>query len=75
MVELFGNTDCLGTREVIKVHKEKQANGRVFEKVNAVNCSCTGIRMYRTLILSQFEIKAADSKLFETNLQYFKRYF
>uniref|UniRef100_A0A914VPZ3 long-chain-fatty-acid--CoA ligase n=1 Tax=Plectus sambesii TaxID=2011161 RepID=A0A914VPZ3_9BILA len=33
MVKKYGDANCLGTREVIKVHQEKQDNGRVFEKL------------------------------------------
>ncbi|GMR61663.1 hypothetical protein PMAYCL1PPCAC_31858 [Pristionchus mayeri] len=28
----YGDADCLGTREVLQVHKEKQPNGKIFEK-------------------------------------------
>ncbi|VDM57457.1 unnamed protein product [Angiostrongylus costaricensis] len=28
----FSNSDCFGTREVLCIHKEKQKNGRIFEK-------------------------------------------
>ncbi|UMM41877.1 hypothetical protein L5515_017942 [Caenorhabditis briggsae] len=31
-VRRYGNLPCMGTREVLKVHKEKQSNGKVFEK-------------------------------------------
>jgi hypothetical protein len=38
MVDKYGDEQCLGTREVIKVHQEKQENGRVFEKVGCPLC-------------------------------------
>ncbi|GMT36970.1 hypothetical protein PFISCL1PPCAC_28267, partial [Pristionchus fissidentatus] len=31
-VKRYGDHDCLGTREVLQVHKEKQPNGKIFEK-------------------------------------------
>ncbi|CAI5454464.1 unnamed protein product [Caenorhabditis angaria] len=31
-VKRYGNKECMGTREVLKVHKEKQPNGKIFEK-------------------------------------------
>ncbi|KAE9415387.1 hypothetical protein Angca_008629 [Angiostrongylus cantonensis] len=31
-VRKFSNSDCFGTREVLCIHKEKQKNGRIFEK-------------------------------------------
>uniref|UniRef100_A0A8R1DT79 long-chain-fatty-acid--CoA ligase n=1 Tax=Caenorhabditis japonica TaxID=281687 RepID=A0A8R1DT79_CAEJA len=31
-VRRYGDLPCMGTREVLKVHKEKQPNGKIFEK-------------------------------------------
>ncbi|CAB3400395.1 unnamed protein product [Caenorhabditis bovis] len=31
-VKRYGELKCMGTREVLKVHKEKQPNGKIFEK-------------------------------------------
>ncbi|KAK5978929.1 hypothetical protein GCK32_016120 [Trichostrongylus colubriformis] len=31
-VKKYGDLDCLGTREVLSIHKEKQKNGKIFEK-------------------------------------------
>ena len=33
IVELHNEAPCLGTRQLIAVHDEKQANQRAFEKV------------------------------------------
>ncbi|KAK6044962.1 hypothetical protein COOONC_17533 [Cooperia oncophora] len=32
-VRRYGDLDCLGTREVLSIHKEKQKSGKIFEKV------------------------------------------
>lgn len=42
-VKRFSQEPCLGTREVLSEEEEKQANGKVFKKVNSSNDSVNSV--------------------------------
>lgn len=60
-VKRFSQAPCLGTREVLSEEEEKQANGKLFKKVNSSNDLCifvsVSVQLHQQNMLATVDIE------------------